>query len=134
MKKAIWAAVVVVSCAALAIPANAAKPKEGVYAQYKGHDQDTAVITLTVDKDKKHVHPGFYNDCAPVPIEYDIKIKHGKFSFHGTKKDLAGGKIDIDIEGKFKTSRLATGTAQAESKGCKASPVKFKAKYQGKNG
>jgi hypothetical protein len=111
-----------------AVPAFAANPKDGVYADYK-NGGTKLVISLAVDGNK--MTPAHYNKCASVPTDYTVKIKDsGRFHFQDTVKDVTNEKIDVNLKGKFKTKNLAVGTVDYDSDGCNANPVDFRAKYQ----
>lgn len=127
----LMAALAVAGLIVAVVPAFAASPKDGAYAQYKGKgDHKRTVISLVVDGNK--VTPSFYNKCSPVPVGYTMKVKHGgRFGFEGTEKNVIGDKVDISLKGKFKTKNLAKGTVDYDTKDCAGKAVDFKAKYRG---
>src|SRR4249919_280840 len=114
----------------LATSATAATPQHGDYIE-RGSGPH-AVIDLNVLTNLTQMQPNFYNKCSKKPIAYLVKIKsNGKFSFQGTKSDIDGKRVKIDIDGKFVSSTRATGTVDYDSGSCDGKPVDFNAKFSG---
>jgi hypothetical protein len=114
----------------LATTATAATPQHGDYIE-RGNGPN-AVIDLNVLTNLTQMQPNFYNKCSKKPVAYLVKIKaNGKFSFQGTKTDIDGKRVKIDIDGKFVSSARATGTVDYDSGNCNGKPVDFNAKFSG---
>ncbi len=120
----------------LAIPAMAASPHKGTYADYTPAHR----LVLSLDVKGRRVYPTFpfsqsANYCTSTPIEYSAKVKDsGKFKFDRTVKDVTGERVAILLRGKFKTSKLAVGTVRYGNPDipCEGKKVHFEARYKGK--
>lgn len=122
---------VVLLTAALAVmgtaqPGLAATPQKGVYQQIRS--DGTAKIVLNVDSHHK-VMPEVYNKCVPVPVPLNLKVSSGKFSFHGTAKDVLGHAVKVDITGSFITKKVVVGKAHYRTAKCSATGFSYRAKY-----
>jgi opacity protein-like surface antigen len=105
--------------------AIAAKPKPGEYSQQKGN---RLVVSFTVKKGKVTKFSA-YPKCAPVPVQVPaMKVKDGKFSFKGKRKDVTGTELSIEISGTFTTTTKAKGSYRYTSADCSDSKKSFTAK------
>jgi hypothetical protein len=120
----------VIAVASLAIPAVAANPKDGVYAQLKGSGNHRRVVVSLVVSGNE-LKPGYLNKCAETPASYKVRIRHGRFRFKGRVRDQVGQRLHVSLRGRFRSRKLAVGTIDYDAKGCNAKPHDFKAKFLG---
>jgi hypothetical protein len=116
---------VAVLALALSAVALAATPKNGTYG---GSD-----ISLTVKKHKiTEVTGGAGYKCNAIPIDLKkkIKVKKGKFHFAGKVNNVVGNPAGkLTLNGKFKTTKKATGTYKLVKGSCSTGKRKFTATF-----
>ncbi len=112
-------------------PAAVSNPKEGNYAQKKHHRYQIE-FAYSGGKVSNAIH---YDNCLTVPVAMPkIKVKHGHFSYDGTRKDVTNRKFKIHVDGKFTGRKVAKGTWKEKlvsgGSSCKGA-VDYKAKRVG---
>ncbi len=112
---------------AFAQPGTAAQPRPGLYEQQRA--DGTTKIALNVDS-YHHVSPEVSNRCVARAVPLTLKVNSaGRFSFHGSAKNVAGRRVLVDLTGTFISRKVVTGKAHYRTARCSAPAFRYRATF-----